>query len=390
MAKWPLVRLGDVCEINPPKQQILNMFEGKEVSFVPMSSVDEIGNINVSDIRPFSDVSNGYSYFIENDVLFAKITPCMENGKGAIARGLKNGVGAGSTEFHILRADVEKITSEWIYRFLSLPMIRKFAEINMTGSAGQKRVPKTFLENLKIPLPPIDIQKNIANIFDKTQEIIDGHKKQLAELDNLIMSVFYEMFGDPAANEKEWEVKSLKEISEKPLSYGSGASATDYNGDVRYIRITDINDDGSLNRDVVSPNVIDTKYILNDGDILFARSGATVGKTLRFRESFGKCIYAGYLIRFVPKEKFVLPDYVYYYTKTNLYRRFIGSNIKTVAQPNINARQYGELKVVIPPLDLQNKFAEIVTKIDEQKALVKRAITESEHLFNSLMSEYFD
>ena len=91
----------------------------------------------------------------------------------------------------------------------------------MTGSAGQKRVPKTFLENLKIPLPPIDIQKNIANIFDKTQEIIDGHKKQLAELDNLIMSVFYEMFGDPAANEKEWEVKSLKEISEKPLSYGS-------------------------------------------------------------------------------------------------------------------------------------------------------------------------
>ena len=129
MAKWPLVRLGDVCEINPPKQQILNMFEGKEVSFVPMSSVDEIGNIDVSDIRPFSDVSNGYSYFIENDVLFAKITPCMENGKGAIARGLKNGVGAGSTEFHILRADVEKITSEWIYRFLSLPMIRKFAEI---------------------------------------------------------------------------------------------------------------------------------------------------------------------------------------------------------------------------------------------------------------------
>ena len=86
----------------------------------------------------------------------------------------------------------------------------------------------------------------------------------------------------------------------------------------------------------------------------------------------------------------MLPDYVYYYTKTNLYRRFIGSNIKTVAQPNINARQYGELKVVIPPLDLQNKFAEIVTKIDEQKALVKQAITESEHLFNSLMSEYFD
>lgn len=108
MGKWPLVRLGDVCEINPPKQQMLIMFEGKEVSFVPMSSVDENGNIDVSDIRLFSDVSNGYSYFIENDVLFAKITPCMENGKGAIARGLQNGVGVGSTEFHILRANEEK------------------------------------------------------------------------------------------------------------------------------------------------------------------------------------------------------------------------------------------------------------------------------------------
>ena len=201
-----------MCEINPQKQQMLDMFEGKEVSFVSMSSVDENGNINVSDIRPFSDVSNGYSYFIENDVLFAKITPCMENGKGAIARGLKNGIGVGSTEFHILRANEEKITSEWIYRFLSLPRIRKLAEKNMIGSAGQKRVPKSFLENVKIPLPPLNVQKHIADTLDKTQEIIDSYKKQLAELDNLIMAVFYKMFGDPVINEKLEPKKIIRVI----------------------------------------------------------------------------------------------------------------------------------------------------------------------------------
>ncbi len=385
MGKWPLVRLGDVCEIGAGQgaPQGVDKYCRQGTPFIKAGNLaDLVNGCSENEIQQVNDeVAKEYALRIypKGTIVFAKSgMSCM---KGYVYK-LKRDCYVVN---HLACVIPRKVYGSYLKYCLE-----KYPPNRLIKDASYPSISLSDIANLKIPLPPLNVQKHIANVLDKTQEIIDGYKKQLAELDILIKAVFYEMFGDPAANEKEWEVKSLKEISEKPLSYGSGASATDYNGDVRYIRITDINDDGSLNRDVVSPNVIDTKYILNDGDILFARSGATVGKTLRFRESFGKCIYAGYLIRFVPKEKFVLPDYVYYYTKTNLYRRFIGSNIKTVAQPNINARQYGELKVVIPPLDLQNKFAEIVTKIDEQKALVKRAITESEHLFNSLMSEYFD
>lgn len=389
MAKWPLVRLGDVCEINPPKQQILNMFEGKEVSFVPMSSVDEIGNIDVSDIRPFSDVSNGYSYFIENDVLFAKITPCMENGKGAIARGLKNGVGAGSTEFHILRADVEKITSEWIYRFLSLPMIRKFAEINMTGSAGQKRVPKTFLENLKIPLPPIDIQKNIANIFDKTQEIIDGHKKQLAELDNLIMAVFYAMFGDPVINEKGWKRLQLSELGElkRGVSKHRPRNAPELLGGIYPLIQTG---------DVANSDLYIKEYSQTYSEIGLRQSkmwpkgtlcitiAANIAKTAIL--GFDAC-FPDSVVGFWANEK---TNNIFIHYWFVFFQSIIEAQAPESAQKNINLRILNGLQVINPPINLQSKFAEIVTKIEEQKALVKQAIIESEHLFNSLMSEYFD
>ena len=377
MGKWPLVRLGDVCTINmgqsPSSESYNDVKDG-----IPFYQ----GNADFGEVHPEARLYCNKPVKIanKNDVLLSVRAPIgalnIANEKCCIGRGL------------CAITENENIS---YYKYIYYALKRKKEELIAKGTGSTfKAINKTSIESIKIPLPPLDVQKHIANILDKTQEIIDGHKKQLAELNNLIKAVFCEMFGDPINNENGWGIKTLKEISKEPLSYGSGASAVDYDGDVRYIRITDINEDGSLNSEIVSPNVIDTKYILNDGDILFARSGATVGKTLRFRESFGKCIYAGYLIKFVPNEEFVLPDYIYYYTKTNFYKRFIESNIKTVAQPNINARQYGELKIVIPPLDLQNKFAEIVTKIEEQKALVKQAIAESEHLFKSLMSEYFD
>ena len=105
-----MAKLGDVCEINPKAGVIP---DDTEVTFIPMQNVTEDGRIDTSQIRKYCDIKKGFTNFQENDVLFAKITPCMENGKGAIARGLKNGIGAGSTEFHIMRPDFEKITSEY-------------------------------------------------------------------------------------------------------------------------------------------------------------------------------------------------------------------------------------------------------------------------------------
>ncbi|MEE1288660.1 MAG: restriction endonuclease subunit S, partial [Bacteroidaceae bacterium] len=200
-------------------------------------------------------------------------------------------------------------------------------------------------------------------------------------------SIFYDMFGDP--EQSSYNIIPLSKLSNNKLSYGSGASAIPYNGEIRYIRITDIKEDGKLNTEAVSPSIMEDKYILNEGDILFARSGATVGKTYLYKESDGKAIYAGYLIRFIPNKEQVLPTYIYYYTKTDYYKTFISKSAQAVAQPNINAQQYGSLMVPIPPLPLQHQFASKIEAIERKKELIKQSISETETLFNARMQHYF-
>ena len=182
---------------------------------------------------------------------------------------------------------------------------------------------------------------------------------------------------------------TLRDISMEKLSYGYGASAKKYDGDVRYIRITDIDDSGELSDDFKSPDNFDKKYLLNNGDILFARSGATVGKTFQFKEKYGKCIYAGYLIRLIPNTDIVLPEYIFQFTKTCYYYSFIESTKKAVAQPNINAQEYGDLIINIPPLAKQRVFVIFIQYIEKTKSVIKQSLNQLETLKKAKMQEFF-
>ncbi len=160
---WGLQPLGECCELNPKKGVDKRLVPGLEVSFVPMPAVSENGAIDASEVKTYDKVKTGFTYFAEDDVLFAKITPCMENGKGAVAVGLCNGIGFGSTEFHVLRPIAKKSNPYWLYSLTSFEEFRKDAAANMTGSAGQRRVPATFLDKYKVALPPIGLQEQFAN-----------------------------------------------------------------------------------------------------------------------------------------------------------------------------------------------------------------------------------
>ncbi|WP_125425745.1 restriction endonuclease subunit S [Streptococcus mitis] len=180
-------------------------------------------------------------------------------------------------------------------------------------------------------------------------------------------SRFNEMFGDPVLNDMGWERCRLKDISVEKLAYGSGASAIEFSG-LRYIRITDIDTCGNLKPEKKSPSQFDEKYLLNTGDILFARSGATVGKTFLYsKKKHGPALYAGYLIRLIPNHSLVNPIFVYHFTKTKYYNDFIAKVQNAVAQPNINAKQYSELDFILPPLSLQNEFADFVAQVDKSQ-----------------------
>jgi len=171
---------------------------------------DRSGIISKKSVRRLKEVENGYTHFQDKDILFAKITPCMENGKCAIAKNLINGIGFGSTEFHVIRAR-EQILPEWVYYYLRQESTRKKAELNMTGSAGQKRVPSSFLEEVLIPLPPLPEQKRIAAILEKADRLRRQRHYALELSDTYLQTVFLEMFGDPVTNPKGWIQERLGE-----------------------------------------------------------------------------------------------------------------------------------------------------------------------------------
>jgi type I restriction enzyme S subunit len=187
--KLPLVSLKECCVINPRKSEDKRLVEGLEVSFVPMAAISEKGTANLSEIKVYDEVKNGFTYFAENDVLFAKITPCMENGKGAIMQGLSNEIGFGSTEFHVLRPIEGISNSYWLFQIMAFEKFRKDAAANMTGSAGQRRVPVLFLENYTIGLPPIDLQNRFAEFVrqaDKSKFAVQSQAKIVSLMYNSI------------------------------------------------------------------------------------------------------------------------------------------------------------------------------------------------------------
>lgn len=192
---WGLAPLGSVCSINPKKSQDARLCRGIKVSFVPMPAVTETGGIDASATKEYDEVKTGFTYFAENDVLFAKITPCMENGKGAVAKGLCNGIGFGSTEFHVLRPKNGTSNPYWLYTLSAFSQFRKDAEGNMTGSAGQRRVPTSFLENYRIAVPPIDLQNQFAAFISQTDKSKSIVQKALDEAQTLFDSLMQQYFG---------------------------------------------------------------------------------------------------------------------------------------------------------------------------------------------------
>ena len=165
----PQSKLEDHIELNPNKKELLN-FNGN-VSFLPMSNVSENGKIDLSINRNIDDVRKGFTFFKDNDVIVAKITPCFENGKGAPVFGLLNGVGFGSTEFHVLRPK-NTVNTVWLYHVTMLSKFRVEGERKMTGSGGQRRITKDFINNFKLNIPPLALQNEFAEFVaqvDKSQ-----------------------------------------------------------------------------------------------------------------------------------------------------------------------------------------------------------------------------
>ena len=207
-----LAKLCEVCDVNPRLPQTHGLLDDDEVSFVPIAAVSEVsGSIESASVRRFADVKKGYTSFADGDVLFAKITPCMENGKAALAHGLAGGRGFGSTEFHVLRGG-ESVLPEWLYYFVRRESFRREAKRTFTGTAGQQRVPAAFLENAAIPVPSLTEQRRTIDLLARANGIIRLCRDAQSKAAELIPAIFIDMFGDPATKPNSWPISKFGEI----------------------------------------------------------------------------------------------------------------------------------------------------------------------------------
>ena len=383
---WTSKKLGEVCNL-------LNGFAFKSTQYVN----DGIRVIRIANVQKGEIVDEQPAYYpLETQ---AQIEKYMLR-EGDILMSLTGNVGrvgilqkemlpaALNQRVACLRFKGNEVLPRYIFHYLNSDLFEGLCIASARGIA-QLNMSTDWLKEQSLPIPPLVDQELIVRELDAIHGILDKKQEQLRELDNLAQAIFYDMFGDPITNPKQWEVKKLGEVGENGLTYGSGASAVDFDGKVRYVRITDIREDGTLNDNIMSPNSIEDKYLLNEGDLLFARSGATVGKTYLHVKNDMDYIYAGYLIRLIPNKEIVNPLYLFHITKTQYYLEFIKSTQRAVAQPNINAKQYGDFSIPLPPLSLQQSFAAKIEAIEAQKQAVQQSIREVEALLAERMDYYF-
>jgi len=225
MGSFEYFPFSEICDINPSMQEIAELNDDLEVTFMPMSAVSKSGVILEKNIKKLKDVKKGYTFFKDGDILLAKITPCFENGKKTIAKELKNNIGFGSTEFHVLRPK-ELVISEWVYYGVSLEDFRNKAKLRMTGTAGQKRVPKRVIESYEIPVPSKSKQKQIVSeiesrfsVCNKLEETVQHSVEKIEYLRQSILKKAFEGKLVPQDPDSEPAEKLLERIKQEKRKF---------------------------------------------------------------------------------------------------------------------------------------------------------------------------
>lgn len=331
---FPLVKLSEVCIVNPRKGQLAEKPETR-VSFVPMADLNEHRiSFQPSDEKQLSEVSASYTYFEDNDVLLAKVTPCFENGKAGIARGLLNGIGFGSSEFYVLRGKGQ-VLPEWVYFCVMHPLFRDAAVAQMTGTGGLQRVPRDYVENFQIPLPPLEVQKEIVAEIEGYQKVINGAR---AVLDH---------YRPHIPIHTDWPLVTLGEICD--LYQPKTITQQDLVEDGPYLVF---GANGVIGRY--------DQYNHEEAEVLITCRGATCGT---INKSTPKSWVTGNAMVAKPKDKRLSKEFLF----SLLQGSDLGPTISGSAQPQITRQGLAPFEIPLPPLATQQA---IVAEIEAEQALV--------------------
>ena len=398
-AKWETHKIKEVCEIRPAKRESKSKLNDSDlISFVPMEDLPTTEKyLTATQDRELREVYSGYTYFADGDVLFAKITPCFQNGKLAIAKNLNNGIGFGSSEFVVLRPS-EMVDDQFLYYFLSRATFREEGMARMSGAVGHQRVPKEFIEEYQIPLPPLDEQKRIVDILDEAFKSIaharDNTEKNLAgasELnDSLIDRVLF-------SRREEWEEVPLGDIA----TFKNGLNYTrDSRGQtLPIVGVGDFKDNFYVpipELDTVTiDGDLDSAFALRQDDILTVRSNGSrklIGRCMLVPEVATTISYSGFVIRIRFDTRQMCPRFLLQFLKSRktvdkLTRGGGGANIN-----NINQTKLSKLPILFPrDLREQQRIADIMDGLSEMtgqlESIYEQKMSDLDELKQSLLNK---
>jgi len=403
---WTTRRLRFVTRIN--KAQPITLAPVDEVSFVPMAAIGEHGGIQLDQVKALDEIGDGYTYFSDGDVVVAKITPCFENGKGAFAEGLKNGIAFGTTELHVIRP-AEEIDGRFLFYLSISELFRKLGEGAMYGAGGQKRVPELFIKDFQALLPPPDQQQKIAAFLDRKTAEIDtliAKKRRLldrlAEKRTALITRAVTKGLNPDAPMKDSGIEWLGEIpahwelwkvTHHFRTIGSGATPPSgdpvyYDGDINWVTTSELRECG-----ITSTKIKVTEKAFNDisslrvyvaESIVIAMYGATIGRLGWLEQpatvNQACCVFS--------ESNIMKQRYLYYWLFAA--RSILISFSYGGGQPNLSQEYLRSLRTTLPPLSEQE---EIIQHIDENidhiegaEAKIKGAINRLEEYRSALIT----
>jgi type I restriction enzyme S subunit len=388
VSNWEMVRVKDVCfNMHQGINTITDRVEYTE-NGIPIIQSKNItkGVLDLEDVR-YVDEKTYRKYFVKYNPQINDVLVCNIGTIGKTFVVTKRDEYLIAWNLFIIRLNELAINSSYFYYLFSyFERINYFDKLLSGGTV--KFINKTKIGNIQIPLPPFEIQKNIVKTLDTVTELLAMRNQQLAVLDNLIKSTFYDMFGNPITNELGWSLVKLGELGKLSCSGTPRRTNQKYFlGDIDWYTA------GELNH----------RYLIGSKEKLTVNALTNSSAKVFKKESMLIGLYdtAAFKLGILSKDSSsnqacanidVYKDSVnieWLYDCALIMRPFFLKNRRGVRQKNLSLGMIKGFEIPLPPLDLQNQFATRVTKIEEQKVLVKKAIDETQYLFDSLMSEYF-
>lgn len=402
---WSTGLLPEFVEINPKLNQAVKLTDDIPVSFIKMEDVSNNAVVTKKRVRKYSDVSKGFTKFNNKDVLVAKITPCFENGKGGFVDNLTNGVGFGSTEFHVMRAK-NNFDSSYLYQYTNFSFFRLKAEASMCGTGGQRRVQTDFLRTHQLISPPLPEQQKIAAILTSVDDVIERTQAQIDKLKDLKTGMMQELLtrgvgvdGKPHTEFKDspvgkipkgWDVVQLSDTGKwKGGGTPSKSNKSYWAGSIPWVSPKDMKLDLiSRTKDYITEGAIkgsSTNLITKNSLLMVVRSGI-LKHTLPVAIS-GCDLTVNQDMKALSVSENYCVNFIFYYLQAHNHKVLRATLKAGNTVESIDFNEFGKFLIPSPSIEEQINISEVVASISNKIGLKEHKLSALKNTKKALMQD---